>query len=35
MAEGINAEGTPEQARADRRMPLTMFQALHFIGQMA
>src|SRR4029450_11686835 len=35
MAEGIDAEGAPKQARADRRMPLAVFQALHFIGQMA
>ena len=35
MAEGIDAEGAPEQARTDRRMPLAVLQALHFIGQMA
>ena len=35
MAEGIDAESAPKQARADRRMPLAVFQALHFIGQMA
>src|SRR5439155_9812565 len=35
MAEGVYAEGAPEQARADRRMPMAVFQALDFIGQMA
>ena len=34
MAEGVHDEGLPEEAGADRRMPMTLFQALHFIGQM-
>ena len=35
MAEGVHAEGTPEQACTDCGVPMAVFEALHFIGKMA